>query len=107
MQTVAQGASGVASSVGEADKTAAKFVALPMASAAAGAAAGIVGGVVLERYGIKRPRKKVLGIPMPGRRNGLDGLTKQVGEAGKQFGKLASEVRTTREKAGEVGKALQ
>ena len=106
MQTVAQGASGVAHSVGEAGKTAAKFVALPMASAAVGAAAGMVGGIVLERRGIKRPRKKVLGVPMPGSRNGLDGLAKEVGKAGKQFGKLATEVRTTREKASEVGKAL-
>jgi hypothetical protein len=105
-QTVANGAGGVAHSVGEAGKTAVKFVAMPMASAAVGAAAGMVGGIVLERYGIKRPRKKVLGIPMPGSRNGLDNLAKHVGEAGKQFGKLAGEVRTTREKAGEIGKAL-
>ena len=106
VQTVAQTAGGVAHSVGEAGKTAVKFVALPMASAAVGAAAGMVGGVVLERRGIKRPRKKVLGVRMPGSRNGLDNLAKQVGEAGKQFGKLATEVRTTREKAGEIGKAL-
>jgi len=106
VQTATKGAGGVAHSVGEAGKTVTKFVALPAASAAVSAAAGIVGGIVLGRYGIKRPRKKVLGIPMPGSRNGLDNLAKQVGEAGKQFGKLATEVRTTREKAGEIGKAL-
>jgi hypothetical protein len=75
-----------------------------MASAALGAAAGIIGGVALGR-GVKR-RKRILGVPLPGTRNGLDGLAKQVGEAGKQFGKLAAEVRTTRQKAEEVGKAL-
>ena len=96
----------MAHSVGEAGKTAAKFVVLPMASAAVGAAAGIVGGIVLERNGIKRRRKKVLGVRLPGSRNGLDGLANQVGKAGKQFGKLAYEVRTTREKASEVGRAL-
>jgi Na+/glutamate symporter len=92
--------------VGKAGLAAAKYVAMPMASAAVGAAAGMVGGILLERRGIKRPRRKVLGVRLPGHQNGLDGLAKQVGEAGKQFGKLAGEVRTTREKASQVGKAL-
>jgi hypothetical protein len=65
------------------------------------AAAGILGGVVLGRHGLKR-RRKVLGIPIPH----TNGLSKQIGEAGKQLGKLASEVRATREKAEEVGKAI-
>jgi hypothetical protein len=65
------------------------------------AAAGILGGVVLGRHGLKR-RRKVLGIPVPH----TNGLSKQIGEAGKQLGKLASEVRATREKAEEVGKAI-
>jgi hypothetical protein len=69
------------------------------------AAAGVIGGVVLGRRGLRR-RRKVLGIPIPLRRNGIDGLSKQIGEAGKQFGKLATEVRMTREKAEEVGKAI-
>jgi hypothetical protein len=51
--------------------------------------------------GLKR-RRKVLGIPLPK----PNGLSKQVGEAARQFGKLASEVRATREKAEEVGKAI-
>jgi hypothetical protein len=68
----------------------------------ASAAAGVIGGVMLGR-GLKR-RRKVLGIPLP--RNGFHDLSKQVGEAGKQFGKLASEVRVTRKKAEEVGKAI-
>jgi hypothetical protein len=61
---------------------------------------GVLGGVVLGR-GLKR-RRKVLGIPLPR----TNGLSKQIGEAGKQFGKLASEVRATRQKAEEVGKAI-
>jgi hypothetical protein len=72
---------------------------MPVASAAV----GVIGGVVLGRRGLKRQRK-ILGIPLP--RNGFDGLTRQIGEAGKQFGKLADEVRTTRKKAEEVGKAI-
>jgi hypothetical protein len=64
----------------------------------------MIGGAVLGRRVLTRQRK-VLGIPLPRRRD-VDGLTKQVGEAGKQFGKLAREVRITREKAGEVGKAI-
>jgi len=59
-----------------------------------------LGGVVLGR-GLKRQRK-VLGIPVPK----TNGLSKQIGEAGKQLGKLANEVRATREKAEEVGKAI-
>jgi hypothetical protein len=74
---------------------------MPVASVAV----GVIGGVMLDRRGLRR-RRKVLGIPLPSSRNGFDGLTKQIGEAGKQFGKLASEVRTTREKAEEVGKAI-
>jgi len=68
------------------------------------AAAGIVGGVVLERRH-KRPRK-VLGVPIPGTGSGMNGLTKEVRKAGKQFGKLASEVQTTRKKAEDIGNAL-
>ena len=82
------------------DSKAARF-AIPVASIAAGA----IGGVILDRRGLKR-RRKVLGIPLPRSRDGLDGLSKQIGEAGKQFGKLASEVRTTRQKAEEAGKAI-
>jgi hypothetical protein len=69
------------------------------------AAAGVVGGVVLDRKKLNR-RKRVLGVPVPGTGRGLDGFTQQVGEAGKQLGKLATEIRETREKAEQVGKAL-
>jgi hypothetical protein len=78
----------------------AKGAAVPVATAVAGAAAGVVVG--------RRNRKprKVLGIPIPGTRNGLGGLAKEVRKAGKQFGHLASEVQTTRKKAEDVGKAI-
>jgi hypothetical protein len=33
-------------------------------------------------------------------------VSEQLGEAGRQFGKLASEVRTVREKAEQVGRVL-
>jgi hypothetical protein len=74
-----------------------------------GAAAGVAGGMLL---GSKRPRK-ILGITVPGSKNGLAGVAKEVNGAGKQFGKLANEVgnvgreiREARERAKEIGKAL-
>jgi hypothetical protein len=70
----------------------------------ASAAAGIIGGVVLERRH-RRPHK-ILGVPIPGSGSGMDGMSKQIKKAGKQFGKLANEVQTTRRKAEKVGKAL-
>jgi hypothetical protein len=79
--------------------------ALPVATALAGAAAGVVGGVVLGRTKLQRTRK-VLGIKVPAKRDGMETLAKNVSEAGKQFGKLASEVRAARQKAEGIGKAL-
>lgn len=76
-----------------------------MATAAFAAAAGVVGGVVLDRTKLTRKRK-VLGVKMPGTGRGIDGFARQVGEAGRQLGKLATEVREAREKAEQVGKAL-
>ncbi len=70
-----------------------------------GAVAGVAGGVILGRSALKRPRK-VLGVPIPGTRAGLSDVAKQVSDAGKQFGKLASEVRTVREKAEKIGEIL-
>ncbi|MCW3066871.1 MAG: hypothetical protein JWN32_4043 [Solirubrobacterales bacterium] len=97
-----------AGTVGDVAQTvghAVKAVAAPVATAALGAAAGVVGGVVLGRTRLNRKRK-VLGITMPGQRDGVEHLAKNVGEAGKQFGKLAGEVRTARQKAEQIGKAL-
>jgi hypothetical protein len=77
----------------------------PVATAAIAAAAGVLGGVVLDRTKLHRKRK-VLGVRVPGTGRGIEGFTKQVGEAGRQLGKLANEVRETRQKAEQVGKAL-
>ncbi|MFZ0383901.1 MAG: hypothetical protein WCD11_28385 [Solirubrobacteraceae bacterium] len=78
---------------------------------AVGIAGGIAGGILLGRTGLQRNRK-VLGIPVPAKID-LDGVTHQIGEAGKQFGKLAGEIRTVagevrslREKAEQIGKVL-
>jgi hypothetical protein len=78
---------------------------MPVATAVAGAAVGVVGGVLLDRKKLTRKRR-VLGIPVPGTGGGVDGIARQVGEAGKQIGKLATEVRSAREKAEQIGKAL-
>jgi hypothetical protein len=74
-------------------------------------AIGIAGGILLGRNALHRDRR-VLGIPVPSKVD-LSGVTQQLGEAGKQFGKLAAEVRsvagevrTVREKAEQIGKVL-
>lgn len=77
------------------------------------AAAGIAGGVLLGRnarqrehkvFGVRVPNPKVVRVPGP--KVDLGGLAQQVGEAGRQFGKLAREVRTVREKAEQVSRVL-
>jgi hypothetical protein len=76
------------------------------------AAAGLVGGVVLGTRLNRKPRK-VFGVRVPGTGHGLDGVAKQVKKAGKQLGKtskqigeLTDEVRSARQKAEDVGKAI-
>ncbi|MBV8219695.1 MAG: hypothetical protein JO325_14610 [Solirubrobacterales bacterium] len=76
-------------------------------------AAGIAGGILLGRTKLQQ-HKKVLGIPVKTTKNDLNGVTQQIGEAGKQFGKLAGEVRNVagevraaREKAEQIGKILK
>ncbi len=76
-------------------------VVVPMASAAA----GVAGGVVLGRTALQRNRK-VLGIPVPGVKVDLGDMSKQIGEAGRQLGKLAGEVRAAREKAEKISRAI-
>jgi hypothetical protein len=79
-----------------------KGAVVPVTSVALGA----VAGVVLGQLQAKR-RKTVLGIPIPGTGRGSDGLAKSIGEASKQFARLADEVNTSRRKAEQVGKALK
>jgi hypothetical protein len=74
-------------------------------------AVGIAGGVLLGRTALQRNRK-MLGIPVPAKVD-LAGVTKEIGEAGRQFGRLAGEirnvaleVRSVRDKAEQIGKAL-
>lgn len=109
-ESVKETLNGAAGTIGDAAQTvghAVKSVAIPVGTAVVGAAAGVVGGVVLGRTKMTRKRK-VLGIPMPGSpsRDGVEYLAKNVGEAGKQFNKLADEVCAARKKAESVGKAL-
>ena len=72
---------------------------------AATAAAGVAGGIVLARTKLRQQRK-LLGVPLPGTKSDLSELTKQVGEAGRQFGKLAGEVKAAREKAEQISRAI-
>ena len=84
------GTSGVAS--------AAKNLVFPVATAALGAAAG----ALVER---RSRRREVFGIPIPGTGNG-GGVANEIRKAGEQFGRLAREVRATRQKAEDIGKAI-
>lgn len=82
-----------------------KIVIAPIATGTLGAAAGIAGGVLLGRTIAKRP-KHVLGITVPQRKTGFSDVARSINAAGKEFGKLAGEVRSARQKAEEIGKAL-
>jgi hypothetical protein len=70
------------------------------------AVAGVAGGIVLARTKLQN-RRKLLGIPLPGSKKvDFSDLSKQVGEAGRQFGNLAGEVRQAREKAEQISRAI-
>jgi hypothetical protein len=100
-ETISSAASGVRDTAAEAGRT----IGVPVATGTLGAAAGIAGGVMLGRTIAKRP-KKVLGMKVPHRQTDLSDVARSINAAGKQFGKFAGEVRTARQKAEEVGKAL-
>ncbi|MGH2867063.1 MAG: hypothetical protein ACRDNK_05765 [Solirubrobacteraceae bacterium] len=90
------GASGLA-------RTALDKAAIPLA----GITVGVAGGIVLGRSSLQRNRKTLgLPVPTPGRRVDLRGLGQQIGEAGRQFAKLAQEVHAVREKAEQIGRAI-
>jgi hypothetical protein len=68
-------------------------------------AAGALGGIVLGTR-MLRPRKKVLGIPVPRKGIGLRPLADEVRKASKQIERVADEVGKARVQAQKVGKAL-
>jgi hypothetical protein len=68
------------------------------------AAIGVAGGALLGRTAAKRDRR-ILGVPVPEKID-LGGVGQQIGDAGRQFGKLASEVVAVREKAEQIGRLL-
>ncbi len=68
-----------------------------------GATVGVAGGILLGRN--RNRNRKVLGMEIPNKID-FSGVSEQISEAGRQFGKLASEVRTVREKAEQVGRIL-
>ena len=74
-------------------------------------AVGVAGGILLGRTKLQRNRK-VLGIPVPSKID-LGDVTHHIADAGKQFGKLADEVRkasgevrSVKEKAEQIGRVL-
>jgi hypothetical protein len=68
-----------------------------------GATVGVAGGILLGRS--RNRNRKLFGIEIPNKVD-FSGVSEQIGEAGRQFGKLASEVRSVREKAEQVGRIL-
>jgi hypothetical protein len=82
-----------------------KTIGISVATGTIGAAAGVVGGALLGRTMAGKP-KKLLGVKLPRRQVDLSDVARSVNAAGKQFGKLAGEVRDARKKAEQVGKAL-
>lgn len=65
---------------------------------------GVAGGVLLGRTALQRNRK-LLGLPVPSKIE-LGDVGEQIAEAGRQFGKLAGEVRAVRRKAQQIGRVL-
>jgi hypothetical protein len=84
-------------------KTVFDKAAVPLATATV----GVAGGIVLGRTAGHRNRKALgVAVPTPGRKMDFRGLGQQVGEAGRQFAKLAQEVHAVREKAEQIGRAI-
>ena len=77
---------------------------MSLVTGAIGVAGGIAGGIVLGRKALSRNRK-VLGVEMPTKVD-FSGVSQQLGAAGRQFGKLAGEVRSVREKAEQIARVL-
>lgn len=71
---------------------------------------GIAGGVLLGRGRQRKPklfgRIPLPSVKMPEVKVDAADLGKQIGNAGRQFGRLANEVQMAREKAEKISKAL-
>jgi hypothetical protein len=96
-RSVPQSASNGASLV----KTAIDKAVVPLATATV----GVAGGIVIGRSKLQR-RKALVNVPAPPRKLDFHGLSQQVGEAGRQFARLAQEVHAVREKAEKIGRAI-
>jgi hypothetical protein len=68
-------------------------------------AVGVAGGILLGRTALQR-NKKILGIPVPGVKIDMSDLSKNIGDASRTFGKLASEVKSARQKAEKISQAF-
>jgi hypothetical protein len=69
-------------------------------------AVGVAGGVLLGRTALQRQRK-VFGSPLRSKVDiDLGGMGEPIGEASRQFGKLAGELRNVRQRTERIGHAL-
>ena len=72
---------------------------------AATAALGVAGGVILGRNASQR-KPELFGMRLPNVNIDFADVGKQIGQAGRQLGRLASEIQAAREKAEKVSKAI-
>jgi hypothetical protein len=105
-QSAESGANGVVGTVTETLGSATGLVAKLRGPLVAGgaAAAGAIGGAVLGAR--LRPRKSVLGIPVPRKGVGFQPMTRELRNASQQLGRVVDEVAKARQQAERVGKAL-
>src|SRR5947208_16782350 len=104
-ETASSAAKSATGNGGTNDKSSARDTITQVAIPAVTGAIGVAGGVLLGRTALQKNRK-ILGIPVPGVKVDMSDLSKQIGEAGRQFGKLAREVKVAREKAEKIGRAV-
>src|SRR5947209_18218731 len=72
---------------------------------AATGALGVAGGLLLGRTALQR-NPKILGVRVPRVSIDMTNLGRQIGDAGRQFARLAHEVETAREPAEKGGRAM-
>jgi hypothetical protein len=72
---------------------------------AATAAIGVAGGVALGRAASQRGRE-LFGVRLPDVNIDFSDAGKQLGEAGRQLGRLVGEIQAVREKAEKIAQAI-
>ena len=93
-----------AAAVGSGERRSGGAIARVLVPALTGAA-GVAGGILLGRNATPR-RRTLFGVPVPEVRIDLRNVSGSIAEAGRQLGRLASEVHAAREKVEKLGRAI-